>query len=236
MRAHILQHVPFEASGCIADWLARRGATVSHTRFFEDPQLPGIGGLDLVIAMGGPMSVNDEAELPWLVPEKAFLREAMRRGVPVLGICLGAQLIASALGARVYPNRQKEIGWFELEGIPGDPGDFRFPDRFTALHWHGETFDLPPGARRLAGSVACRNQAFQCGERVIGLQFHLEATSGRPAPVGGQLPARTDPSPLRPVRSRHPVGLRPPHCAAANRLMAEVLDYLLGSPAPVGPP
>ena len=176
MRAHILQHVPFEDSGCIATWLARQNATVSHTRFFESPQWPGVGELDLLIAMGGPMSVNDEAELPWLVPEKAFLRAAMRRGVPVLGICLGAQLIASALGARVYPNQHREIGWFELEGIPGEPGDFRFPDRFTALHWHGETFDLPYGSRQLARSTACRHQAFQYGRRAIGLQFHLELT------------------------------------------------------------
>lgn len=233
MRAHILQHVPFEASGCIADWLARRGATVCHTRFFEDPQLPVLGGLDLVIAMGGPMSVNDEAALHWLVPEKAFLREAMRRRVPVLGICLGAQLIASTLGARVYPNRQKEIGWFELEGIPGDPGDFRFPYRFTALHWHGETFDLPPGARRLAGSVACRNQAFQCGDRVIGLQFHMESTSDGLRQLVDNCRHELTPAPF--VQSEIAIlSAAPADYAAANRLMAAVLDYLLGTPAPVG--
>lgn len=235
MRAHILQHVPFEGLGSMADSLARRGAAVSHTRFFEDPQLPGIDGLDLVIAIGGPMSVNDEAELPWLVPEKAFLREAMRRGVPLLGICLGAQLIASALGARVYPNRQKEIGWFELEGIPGDPDDFRFPDRFTALHWHGETFDIPPGARRLAGSVACRNQAFQCGERVIGLQFHLEATQDGLRQLVDN--CRHELTPALFVQTEAAIlSASPTACPAANRLMAEVLDYLMGSPAPVSPP
>ena len=234
MRAHILQHVPFENCGCIAAWLARQNAAVSLTRFFADPQLPGIGGLDLVIAMGGPMSVNDEAELPWLAPERAFLREAMRRGVPVLGICLGAQLIASALGARVYPNQQREIGWFELESIPGEPGDFRFPDRFTALHWHGETFDLPSGARRLAGSVACRNQAFQCGDRVIGLQFHLEATpDGLRQLVDNcrheltrALFVQTEAAILSASPAAYP---------AANRLMADVLDYLIGSPATVIP-
>lgn len=235
MRAHILQHVPFEDSGCIADWLARRGAAVGHTRFFEDPQLPGLGGLDLVIAMGGPMSVNDEAALHWLSPEKAFLREAMRRGVPVLGICLGAQLIASTLGARVYPNRQKEIGWFELEGIPGDPGDFRFPDRFTALHWHGETFDLPPGARRLAGSVACRNQAFQCGDRVIGLQFHLEATADGLRQLADNCRHELTPAPF--VQSETAIrAAAPVACPAANRLMAGLLDYLIGYPASVSPP
>ncbi len=231
MKAHILQHVPFEDCSCIADWLARRGTSVGHTRFFEDAQLPEVEGLDVVIAMGGPMSVNDEAELPWLVSEKAFLRDAMQCGVPVLGICLGAQLIASALGARVYPNRQKEIGWFELEGVAGEPGDFRFPDRFAALHWHGETFDLPPGARRLAGSAACRNQAFQCGDRVIGLQFHLEATTDGLSQLADNCRHELTPAPF--IQSETAIqSAAPVACPAANRLMADVLDYLIGSPAP----
>jgi GMP synthase-like glutamine amidotransferase len=122
------------------------------------------------------MSVNDEAELPWLCDEKRFIREAVQNGVPVLGVCLGAQLIASALGARVYRNTQKEIGWFPIEAVQADGDWFRFPQELQVFHWHGETFDLPPGAIHLARSTACQHQAFQVGRRALALQFHLEVT------------------------------------------------------------
>ncbi len=112
MKVHVLQHVPFEGLGSIDPWLASRGAEVAYTRFFQNDPLPSPGSMDLLVVMGGPMSVNDEGELAWLAPEKRFVRDAVESGVPVLGICLGAQLIASALGACVYPNRVKEIGWF----------------------------------------------------------------------------------------------------------------------------
>ncbi len=176
MRAHVLQHVPFEGIGSIASWLEAHGADVSYTRFFEDPALPQPNSRDFVIVMGGPMSVNDESTLPWLRPEKQFIRDAVERGIPVLGVCLGAQLIAGALGGRVYRNSQKEIGWFPIEATPSSTHAFRFPEKCAVFHWHGETFDLPSGAVRLARSPACENQAFQIGQHVIGLQFHLETT------------------------------------------------------------
>lgn len=176
MNVHILQHVPFEGIGSMSPWLLARGAKISSTRFFEAWELPDVSGLDLVIAMGGPMSVNDEAELPWLVAEKQFIREAIRNGTAVLGICLGAQLIASALGARVYRGTQREIGWFDIEAVPQAGGGFAFPKTASVFHWHGETFDLPAGSVHLARSAACEHQAFQIGAKVIGLQFHLETT------------------------------------------------------------
>lgn len=176
MRVQILQHVPFEGIGSMAPWLAARGAEVSRTRFFEDPALPRPEGLDLVIVMGGPMSANDEAELSWLAPEKRFIRRAVEAGAAVLGVCLGAQLLASAFGARVYRNRFKEIGWFPITAVPGPAGTFAFPAECPAFHWHGETFDLPAGAVHLARSTACEHQAFQIGDRALGLQFHLETT------------------------------------------------------------
>lgn len=177
MRVHVLQHVPFEGLGSIASWLGQHDVVVTHTRFFESPDLPDPAGIDLVIALGGPMSVNDEYELPWLVAEKALVRACIAAGTPVLGICLGAQLIASALGARVYPGPYKEIGWFPIEAAPTPEGVFAFPPVVTVFHWHGETFDLPPDAVRLARSAGCANQAFQIGQRAIGLQFHLETTA-----------------------------------------------------------
>src|SRR3972149_10994466 len=114
VKVHVLQHVPFEDIGSIAPWLEAHRAQVSYPRFFDDPALPQLNGLDLVIAMGGPMNVNDESTLPWLLSEKRFVRNAVERGVAVLRVCLGALLIASALGVRVYRNSQKEIGWFPI--------------------------------------------------------------------------------------------------------------------------
>ena len=178
VKVHVLQHVSFEGLGNIEPWLHDRGAQITYTRF-DDPawKLPPVEGLDLVISLGGPMSVNDEAKLPWLAPEKAFVREAIQLGVPTLGICLGAQLMANALGARVYPGPQKEIGWFPVEGVAhAEEVAFEFPATLKVFHWHGETFDLPQGAIRLAQSAVCANQAFQYGKRVLALQFHLETT------------------------------------------------------------
>ncbi len=178
LRIHVLQHEPFEGIGSMAPRLAALGAEIRTTRLYEDPALPASSDADLLIAMGGSMSVNDEARLPWLRPEKRFLRAAIDAGTAVLGVCLGAQLIADALGARVTRNPVPEIGWFPVEGVPPPAGvdAFRFPDRFRAFHWHGETFALPPGAIHLARSAHCAHQAFQFGPRVIGLQFHLETT------------------------------------------------------------
>jgi GMP synthase-like glutamine amidotransferase len=176
MKVQVLQHVAFEGIGSIEAWLSERGAAVHTTRFYQSPVLPEPRSIDLVIAMGGPMSVNDEREHPWLKEEKAFIKEAVDRGCGVLGVCLGAQMIASALGARVFANAHKEIGWFPVQAVSTDTDAFRFPPQATVFHWHGETFDLPPGAIHLAKSAGCNNQAFQIGRNVIGLQFHLETT------------------------------------------------------------
>ncbi len=177
MHAHYLQHVPFEGLGSMESWLESAGYSITSTKLFESTSFPDLDEVDLVVAMGGPMSVNDEAEYPWLVPEKEFIRVAIEQGKPVLGVCLGAQLIASAMGAKVYKNAEKEIGWFPVQGVSHDSASlFSFPVSTKVFHWHGETFDLPSGARLLASSEGCVNQAFQLGACVIGLQFHLETT------------------------------------------------------------
>ena len=176
MKAHVLQHVPFEDIGSISAWLKSRRATTTYTRFFAGDSLPRMEDLDCIIVMGGPMSVNEESLFPWLCSEKDFLRGALERNIPMLGICLGAQLIAGALGARVYPNAHKEIGWFPVSSVASGNDTFHFPELFSAFHWHGETFDLPQGSILLAESEGCAHQAFQLGDCALGLQFHLETT------------------------------------------------------------
>lgn len=177
MKAHYLQHVPFEGIGSIKNWLEASGYRITCTKLYETPCFPDPRSIDVLIIMGGPMSVNDEHHFSWLVAEKKFIHEVIHAEKPVLGICLGAQLIANVLGARVYRNPVKEIGWFPVQGIPsGEPFVFKFPGSIEVFHWHGETFDLPARAVHLAKSEGCFNQAFQFGKSVIGLQFHLETT------------------------------------------------------------
>jgi GMP synthase-like glutamine amidotransferase len=232
MHAHLFQHVPFEGLGSIGPWLEARRAHVTATRFFADGALPDADAVDLLVVMGGPMSINDEGLHPWLIAEKRFIAQAIRRGKAVLGVCLGAQLIAAALGARVYPNGEKEIGWFPVHGqraretfpaavVPS----FRFPEESLVFHWHGETFDLPTGAVHLARSGACRNQAFQYGRRVIGMQFHLEMTPQAVCELVDN--GRDELIPVRCVQSAAEILSAPlERYAENNRLMAALLAFL----------
>lgn len=177
MRAHYLQHVPFEGLGSIEDWLQAAGYEVTCTRFYESATLPQIEEIDLLIVMGGPMSVNDESDHPWLADEKQFIKEVIEAGKATLGICLGAQLIADTMGGKVFANALKEIGWFPVQPVSSNNAVFKFPEKTEVFHWHGETFSLPSGAVQIAESKACKNQAFQISNNVIGLQFHLETTA-----------------------------------------------------------
>lgn len=227
MRAHFLQHVSFEGLGAINSWLERVGAIVTCTKFFEAMSLPDPRAIDLLVVVGGPMSVNDETMYPWLVDEKAYLRKVIERGTPVLGVCLGAQLIANAMGARVYPNGEKEIGWFPIHSLPAiSQASFRFPRTHMVFHWHGQTFDLPAGAVLLARSAACEHQAFQLGERTIGIQFHLETTSESVRELVAHCPE--DLTPARYVQSQEEIlGAKKHVVDSVHALLGEVLDYLV---------
>jgi GMP synthase (glutamine-hydrolysing) len=179
MNIHYLQHVSFEGLGALETWARGAGHTVSGTRLHAGEGLPEAGRADMVIVMGGPMSLYGEVKPPWLTDEKRFIERSIRAGKQVLGICLGAQLIADTLGARVYRNEHREIGWHEIEILDtvSRAGPFAaIPRKLTVFQWHGDTFDLPAGAEPAATSVACRNQAFVYNRTVIGLQFHLETT------------------------------------------------------------
>jgi GMP synthase (glutamine-hydrolysing) len=179
MKLHSFQHVPFEGPGIIADWAAAQGVQVTATRWYEDARPPDIDAIDWLVVMGGPMGAYDEERYAWLREEKRCIEQAIKQGNVVIGVCLGAQLIADVLGARVYPHTQKEIGWFPIELTEAGQQSPLFgflPPQLKVFHWHGDTFDLPHGAVHIARSAVCENQVFVYEERVIGLQFHMEMT------------------------------------------------------------
>ena len=179
MRVHHLRHVEFENLGFIESWLRSAGHSVVTTRMYANDPLPTVDQFDWLIVMGGPMSANDDAVLPWMGPEKKLIQSTIKANKRVMGVCLGAQLIAAALGAKVFKNPEREIGWFDIQRSPEanqHPFGTLIPARTEVFHWHGDTFDLPHGAVRLASSVGCLNQAYAISNHVLGLQFHLEMT------------------------------------------------------------
>ncbi len=184
-RVHIFQHIKDEGQGSPESWLKQRQAIVTTTEFFElaqgdaDIALPSPDAMDLLMIMGGAMSVNDEDLYPWLVAEKQWIRHFIELNKPVIGLCLGAQLIASSLGAKVPKNPVTEIGWWPIYRRITNPLDekyFQLPRSFTAFSWHSDNFDIPTDAIWLAENSACAHQAFQYGDRVLGFQFHPEMT------------------------------------------------------------
>lgn len=179
MKIHVLQHDDCEGLGAIKDWIDERAYECAYTHVYREQNFPKPESIDWLIIMGGPMGTYEEDKFVWLKVEKQFIRSVIDAKKTVLGICLGSQLLADVLGGRVYPAGKKEIGWFPVELTPAAKQSAFFvghPQKFVPLHWHGDTFDLPPGAIHLAQSEATRNQAFQYGDRILALQYHLEAT------------------------------------------------------------
>ena len=177
-RIHFLQHVPFETPAYI-ETLADKTCKISTTRLFSGDEFPALTEFDFLVVLGGPMNIYEDDRYPWLPKEKEFIASAIRADKKVLGICLGAQLIANALGAKVEKNEHKEIGWFQVYRTP-ESNTIKvlegIPDSFFAFHWHGDTFQIPKGAIRITASGACGNQGFVYNEKVIALQFHIEVT------------------------------------------------------------
>jgi GMP synthase (glutamine-hydrolysing) len=179
MRIACLQHVPFEGPGSIGEWAMARGHSFRTVRLYEGQSLPQTDDFDLLVIMGGPMSVHDEADYEWLRPEKALVAASLREEKFVLGVCLGSQILAEVLGSSVYRNAVREIGWFPVrtkQGVAGSGCFAGIPPEMPVLHWHGETYGLPPGCAYLAESEACAMQAFE-HPSALGLQFHFEVTA-----------------------------------------------------------
>ena len=192
LRIHALYHVDFEDLGYIGQWAANRGHKISYTRFYDDDPtlapLPEPDNFDWLIVMGGPMSIHDEADYPWLVDEKRLMQPSIDQGKTVIGFCLGAQLIADALGAKVAPSGIKEIGWLPIKLTEAGQCHSLLQDlpkeAFTVFHWHGDGFDCPRGATPIATSETWSNQGFiyqtpehqALGTWVMGWQCHFEVT------------------------------------------------------------
>lgn len=180
MRIHYLQHVPFENPGTILTWAKINGYPVTCTRFYENTALPDVNAFDWLVIMGGPMNIYEEEKYPWLALEKAFIRKAVESDRLIIGLCLGAQLIADVIGGRVVQNKEKEIGWFSVtltKEARSLPVFSHLPENPVVFEWHGDTFiDLPKGTTLLAYNEVCTNQAFVYGTRIFGFQFHLENT------------------------------------------------------------
>jgi GMP synthase-like glutamine amidotransferase len=227
MRVHALYHVPFENVGSMAAHLAQSGHPLVVTRLYNADPLPDLTAFDLLVVMGGPMGVHDDTRHPWLAAEKRFLRVAMAQGKTILGICLGAQLLASVAGADVTRNPHREIGWFPVtRSAVLETTRLRdlLPSRFDAFHWHGDTFDLPAGAIPIGSSEACLNQGFIIDDRIVGLQFHLETTPQSAAALIEHCGHELDGS--RFVQDTVTMLSQPDRFHRLNTLMAKLLDAL----------
>lgn len=185
LKVHYFQHIAGEGFGSCYDFLKSHNARITATEFFALPvdlpleieALPHIEDVDLLIIMGGNISVNDEANYPWLKIEKRWLRRYLASGKPAIGLCLGGQLIANALGAAVSHSAYHELGWTTVQRVRNIPENcFQLPDQLKVLQWHSECFEIPKGAVHLAENQMCRNQMYQIGKNVLGFQFHPEIT------------------------------------------------------------
>jgi GMP synthase (glutamine-hydrolysing) len=202
---------------------------IHGTHLYNNENLPSVGEFDWLIIMGGPMSVSDELLYPWLRDEKKLIFQAIEQQKVVVGICLGAQLIADVLGARVRRNDHREIGWFPIHKTPETKRSCvstAIPDGVQVLHWHGDTFDLPAGAIHLGRSEACKNQGFQYDDRIVGLQFHLEMTHDNLKHLIHYCRSEIDDSPY--VQTAEFMLSDQERFASTNLVMDKVLDCLVG--------
>jgi GMP synthase-like glutamine amidotransferase len=227
MKIVALYHVEFENLGYIRDWIDKKGHELVEIHLDRQQALPDTGSFDMLIVMGGPMRTSDENKYSWLGSEKDLIVRSFKEKKTVLGICLGAQLIACALGARVTKNRHKEIGWFPVTVYRNafDPAQSSLlPKEMNVFHWHGDTFDLPRGATLLASSRATLNQGFMIGNTIMALQFHLEMKSENIIKLCTV--CSEDLTPGQFIQSLEKIEQSDEFIQPANHFMEVLLDYL----------
>ncbi len=228
MRIHSLQHVAFEDIGSMQQDLKRQGHSLTTTHWYKGDQAPEIASFDVLIIMGGPMGVYDEAKHPWLATEKVFLAACIRAGKKIIGICLGAQLISCVLGAKVRRNTHREIGWFPLTINPSagnNPIAQILANCAQVFHWHGDTFELPEGAILLASSAACTHQAYVIDEQIYAFQFHLETTETSATALIENCAEDLDNSTY--VQTAEQIMQEKENFIAINQIMSAVLENIL---------
>ena len=228
LRVLYFQHEPYEGPGCIQEWAEKENHLLSCTHLYDHEIPPALAEIDMLIIMGGSMGIYDETDYPWLIHEKQYIKEAIEANKPVLGICLGAQLLASVLGAKVSHAKYKEIGWFPIWKTEAGKASSLLqpmPDHLNVFHWHGDQFDIPEGCLSLAESDVCPNQLFLFGDRVTGLQFHFEATADSISCMLEDAGEEADDSePYVQTKSDIIDGLH--SCAQNNEIMYSLLDKL----------
>lgn len=228
MHIHYLQHAAFEGLGSLESEFTARGFTLTSTQLHLNEPLPNVSSFDWLIVMGGPMSVHETTTFPWLTGEQALIKMAINSNKKVLGICLGAQLIAAALGAKVYPNPTKEIGWFPItptEAGKASPWSTIIANPPNAFHWHGDTFDIPLGATHLLQSEACKHQAFSIDKQVLALQFHLETTPNLARDLLKHCSSELDNGPW--VQSKNEIRAIGLQFDAINKVMKEIIEQMI---------
>lgn len=231
MHIHYFQHNHFEDLGSIGDWAKSNNFTTSVTRFDLNPELPSLHDLDWLVIMGGAMGVQDSDQYPWILSELEFIKEAIHCGKIVIGVCLGSQLIASALGARVYKNAEPEIGFWPVKFTTKAQQDvvFRhFPEELNVMHFHFDTFDLPEGAVAMANTSVTAVQAFRYGNNVFALQFHSELTESNVSVFINELTPEIVHGTF--VQSPAEMLQKTEYCRLNNQILSKFLDQIFNSP------
>jgi len=232
LRLHGLSHESFEKEAEIAAWARERGHTLTHTDLWNGETPPDPSTFDFLVVMGGPMNIYEEDKFPWLALEKRFLKASIDAGKRIIGVCLGAQLLADVLGGKVTKGQHREIGWHEVTAGPDAAKSRVFadlPQRYTAFHWHGDTFAIPPGALWTAKSQACAHQAFTaCNDRVVGLQFHLETNAQSMAELSTNCADEITLDPVKwpYVQSVAEMQAQSEHLAGIRTLLDRILDNM----------
>lgn len=226
MKIHCIRHEPFEGLAAIREWAVSNQLEISYTYTYLEQHFPEETDFDLLIIMGGTASVYDAADLPWVPEEMKFIKRVLDDGKKILGICLGAQLLAAVLGSRIYPGTAKEIGWFSVDFNREELSELDFlPEEMVVFHWHGDTFDLPPGSVRLASSELTPNQGFVFNRKIWGLQFHPEMTREALQNITKGASADLEKSGLY-VQSAQQILNKTRYLEENKRLMFDILDFI----------